>query len=151
VISEYHSREAKKAEKAKGADGDKDKDKDKDKEKDNDKDKDAEKVSGSPAKSPSPSIKSPASPPAGTTPSGTHRKYALHRQIWDMRRMEMRKKDHTAKAKEVGKGECGVASGTGVVSKSRRGSGGVVRCGAVWCGVVRCGAVWCGVVRRGAV
>jgi hypothetical protein len=128
VISDYHSREAKKAEKekTKGADG-KDKDKEKDKDNDKDKDKDAGKATGSPAKSPSPAIKSPASPPAGATPSGTHRKYALHRQIWDMRRMEMRKKDHTARAKEVGKGECGGASGTGVGIK-RGPRGGVVCC-----------------------
>jgi hypothetical protein len=33
-----------------------------------------------------------------------HKKYALHRQIFEMRKMEMRRKEQGAKAKEVSKG-----------------------------------------------
>lgn len=93
VIADYHVREAKKAEAAKEKDKDNDKAKEADKGKDEKKDP-KEKTTG-PSVSPSIPV---ASPPA------SHRKFALHRQVFDMRRNEMKRREQTVKAKEMGKG-----------------------------------------------
>ncbi|OCF44735.1 hypothetical protein I317_01425 [Kwoniella heveanensis CBS 569] len=96
VISDYHSREARKANK----DKDKDQSKDGDGEKDRDKDG-AKKNLGSPSTS-TPST--PTVPVASTPPVPTHKKFALHRHIFEMRKTELRRKEQGAKAKEVSKG-----------------------------------------------
>ena len=75
------------------------KDKDKDKAKENDQDKDKDKDRASPDLSNVPNLPVSTSPPAST-----HRKFALHRQIFDMRRAEIRRKEQGVKAKEVSKG-----------------------------------------------
>ncbi|AFR97261.2 hypothetical protein C343_05406 [Cryptococcus neoformans C23] len=93
VVAEYKAREAEKSKSAGGKDkggegGSKVQDKGKDKGKE--------------------SPKSPASPaPASTptpTPTPTHRKFALHRAIFDMRRNELKRREMGVKAREVGKG-----------------------------------------------
>ncbi|WVQ79621.1 hypothetical protein IAT38_001721 [Cryptococcus sp. DSM 104549] len=91
VVADYNAREARKK---KGAEKKDDKDKDKDKD-----GKDGKKDS---AKSPSPA---PASVPVATTPPApTHRKFALHRQMFEMRKNELKRKDMQSKAREVGRG-----------------------------------------------
>jgi hypothetical protein len=98
-------REARKAVEAKESEkSDKEKDKDKakdekDKEtgKGDDKDKDKAKDSPVPTSPSTPSI-----PVASAVPS--HRKFALHRQIYDMRKNEIKRKEQGVKAREVGKG-----------------------------------------------
>ena len=104
VVADYHVREARKAIEAKEsgktdkdskdkdnkAKDDKEKEKDKDKEQDEDKSKD----------SPAPTI--PSIPIAAPAPS--HRRFALHRQMYDMRKNEIKRKEQGVKAREVGKG-----------------------------------------------
>lgn len=94
MVAEYKAREAEKSKSAGGKDkggegGSKDQDKGKDRGKE--------------------SPKSPASPaPASTptpTPTPTHRKFALHRAIFDMRRNELKRREMGVKAREVGKGK----------------------------------------------
>ena len=82
VISEYESRKTIKDDSAKS---------DKDS-----KDKEKEKASATPPAT--------ASPIPVATPAATHRKFALHRQIFDMRRNEIKRKEMGMRAKEVGKG-----------------------------------------------
>ncbi|KGB76690.2 hypothetical protein CNBG_2528 [Cryptococcus deuterogattii R265] len=93
VVTEYQARESAKSKSA--AERDKEdgsgyKDQDKKKEKDKE------------------SPKSPASPtPASTptpAPTPTHRKFALHRAIFDMRRNELKRREMGVKAREVGRG-----------------------------------------------
>jgi hypothetical protein len=48
-------------------------------------------------------IPKPASP-IPSTPAASHRKFALHRQIFEMRRDDIRRKEQSVKAREVGKG-----------------------------------------------
>ncbi|OCF55062.1 hypothetical protein L486_07172 [Kwoniella mangroviensis CBS 10435] len=94
VIADYHQREARKSDK-----GDKDKDKDKGKdEQEKEKGNDV-KVVDSP-KSPS----TPSIPTSSTPQNPTHRKFQLHRHIFEMRKNELRRKEQGNKAKEVSKG-----------------------------------------------
>lgn len=90
MISDYEARQAKK------------KDNEKDKEK-GEKDAGKKPDDGEKIKSPSSTPASPSSTSA-TAAAPSHKKYALHRQIWDMRRAEHKRKDQSSKAKEVGKG-----------------------------------------------
>lgn len=94
MVAEYQARESAKSRSAAGKDkgdgsGSKDQDKEKEKEKE--------------------SPKSPASPaPASTptpAPTPTHRKFALHRAIFDMRRNELKRREMGVKAREVGRGK----------------------------------------------
>jgi hypothetical protein len=82
VIADYKAREEKK-----GAKSD---------EKDNDKKEDKEK------EIPKPTSPIPSSP--APTPAASHRKFALHRQIFEMRRDDIKRKEQGVKAREVGKG-----------------------------------------------
>lgn len=92
VISDYESRQAKKGDaKGKGKDGDK-------AEGDNEKEKEKDGKTGAATSSPAGTV----SPAAPALPG--HRKFALHRQIWEMRKQEMKRKEMSSKAKEVGKG-----------------------------------------------
>jgi hypothetical protein len=84
VIEEYKAREAKKSEK--------DKKDDKGKGKDNVDDKET---------TPKPTTPIPTSPAPAIA---SHRKFALHRQIFEMRRDDIRRKEQGVKAREVGKG-----------------------------------------------
>ncbi|EAL19441.1 hypothetical protein CNBH0130 [Cryptococcus deneoformans B-3501A] len=93
VVAEYQAREAGRSKSAAGKDkegegGPKDQDKGKEKGRE--------------------SPKSPASPaPASTptpAPTPTHRKFALHRAIFDMRRNELKRREMGVKAREVGRG-----------------------------------------------
>jgi hypothetical protein len=81
VIAEHKAREDKKEK------GDKERDKEKEK----------------PA-SPKPNSAVPTPAPA-PAPAASHRKFALHRQIFDMRRDDIKRKEQGVKAREVGKGE----------------------------------------------
>lgn len=105
VISDYEARQAKKAAAGTAAGGDsKGKEADGKEDKSAKDAKDGNKASSSPSRIPS---STPASPPAAATPAAapaTHRKFALHRQIWEMRRQEMKRKEMSSKAKEVGRG-----------------------------------------------
>lgn len=88
VIADYHVREAKKAEAAK------EQGKEDEKEKEGSKDAKDQKV-----------VEIPSSPSIPvTSPPASHRKFALHRQIFDMRKSELRRRDQGNKAREVGKG-----------------------------------------------
>lgn len=78
MIADYKAKEAKKADK--GKEGEKEKEK-----------ADSPKPTSIPA--------SPASPPPAT-----HRKFALHRQVFEMRQSEIKRKEQGVKAREVGKG-----------------------------------------------
>nr|XP_019043116.1 hypothetical protein I302_08827 [Kwoniella bestiolae CBS 10118]OCF22046.1 hypothetical protein I302_08827 [Kwoniella bestiolae CBS 10118] len=103
VIADYHQREARKNTK-----DDKDKDKDKDKKDDKDKDKDKdeqekEEKKEKPSSGPSPST--PSIPTSSTPQPPTHRKFQLHRHIFEMRKNELRRKEQGNKAKEVSRGE----------------------------------------------
>nr|XP_019013219.1 uncharacterized protein I206_01284 [Kwoniella pini CBS 10737]OCF52000.1 hypothetical protein I206_01284 [Kwoniella pini CBS 10737] len=97
VISEYQSREARKLDKDKVKKDEKDTDKDKEKENENDK------INSST------SIPSTQSIPTSTVqppiPAPTHKKYALHRHIFEMRKNELKRKEQGNKAKEVSRGE----------------------------------------------
>ncbi|WRT66825.1 uncharacterized protein IL334_003788 [Kwoniella shivajii] len=100
VISDYQSREARKFSKIEEKDKDKDQEKkdekgeiDKIKEKDKDQDKPK-----------SPEASTPSIPTASTPVSPTHRKFALHRHIFEMRKNDIRKREQGIKAKEVSKG-----------------------------------------------
>ncbi|ORY23701.1 VPS4-associated protein 1 [Naematelia encephala] len=84
VVSEYQARTATKSSDLKSKTEDKDKDKDKD--------------------TASPTPKSPTPFPTATPSAPTHRKFALHRQIFEMRKADIRRKEQGAKAKEVSKG-----------------------------------------------
>lgn len=84
VVSEYKLKEEKKKKKTEEG-------------KDDDKDKKDE------TKSP----KTPETPPSVGVPTSnqrTHKKYALHRQIFESRKAEIRRKEQTVRAKEVSKG-----------------------------------------------
>lgn len=94
MVAEYQAREAGRSKSAAGKDkegegGPKDQDKGKEKGRE--------------------SPKSPASPaPASTptpAPTPTHRKFALHRAIFDMRRNELKRREMGVKAREVGRGK----------------------------------------------
>ncbi len=50
----------------------------------------------------SPASAAPTSPLPVAPPA--HRKFTLHRQIWEMRKAEIKKREMTTKAKEVGRG-----------------------------------------------
>jgi len=93
VVAEHQAKESRKS---KNTDTEKDKDKDKDKDK---KKEDKE--------SPKPKPTSPALVPAIPTspPVASHRKFALHRQVFDMRKAEIKRREQGVKAKEVSKGE----------------------------------------------
>ena len=39
-----------------------------------------------------------------SSPPATHRKFALHRQIFDMRKNEIKRREQSVKAREVGRG-----------------------------------------------
>jgi hypothetical protein len=84
VIAEHKAREEKKASASKTDDKDKEKEKEK------------------PSSPIPPSSPSPAPAPTATP---SHRKFALHRQIFDMRREDIKRKEQGVKAREVGKGE----------------------------------------------
>jgi hypothetical protein len=66
------------------------------KEKDKDRKEDKEKEILKPA--------SPIPPSPAPTPAASHRKFALHRQIFEMRRDDIKRKEQGVKAREVGKG-----------------------------------------------
>jgi hypothetical protein len=83
VIADYKAREEKKGAKSDEKEKDKDKKEDKEKEK------------------PKPASPIPSSP---APPSASHRKFALHRQIFEMRRDDIKRKEQGVKAREVGKG-----------------------------------------------
>lgn len=94
VVAQYQARESAKSKSAAGKDkGDGSGSKGQDKEKEKGKE----------------SPKSPASPaPASTptpAPTPTHRKFALHRAIFDMRRNELKRREMGVKAREVGRGK----------------------------------------------
>lgn len=93
-MADYKAREAKKTEKAAATEGNDKDSKDKDKE---------AKSASSPGPAVAP-ISVPGTPPAAANPQ-THKKYALHRQIFEMRKMELKRKEQGVKAKEVGRGE----------------------------------------------
>jgi len=86
IVAEYKAKEEKKSK----SDAE-DKEKEKDKE---DKDKEKEKSK--------PTVPVPAPAPAAV--AAVHRKFALHRQIFDMRRDVIKRKEQGMKAREVGKG-----------------------------------------------
>jgi len=88
IVAEYKAKEEKKSK----SDAE-DKDKEKDKE---DKDKEKEKSK--------PTVPAPAPAPAAAAVAAVHRKFALHRQIFDMRRDDIKRKEQGVKAREVGKG-----------------------------------------------
>jgi hypothetical protein len=91
-------REAKKTEAAKAAKGDKADAKD-EKDKKDDEGKDGKDAKATTIPSPS-----PASPIPVSSPPATHRKFALHRQIFDMRKNEIKRREQSVKAREVGRG-----------------------------------------------
>ena len=92
VISDYHAKEAKKKDSA-GEDKKGGKEEEKEKEKEG-------------GRKASPPLSIPGIPPAGSPgPAAGHKKYALHRQIFDMRRAEIKRKEQGVKAREVGRGE----------------------------------------------
>lgn len=94
IVAEYKAKEEKKSKS-----DDKDKDKEKDKEKDKgDQDKEEKKSK------PTIPVPAPAPVPAPTAIAAVHRKFALHRQIFDMRRDDIKRKEQGVKAREVGKG-----------------------------------------------
>jgi hypothetical protein len=96
AIAEHQAKEARKASSSTSSSNT-----DKDKEKDKDKDVKPK----SPTRTPiSPAIPIPAT--TNTPPIASHRKFALHRQVFDMRRAEIRRREQGVKAKEVSKGEC---------------------------------------------
>ncbi|WVQ98435.1 hypothetical protein IAU59_005558 [Kwoniella sp. CBS 9459] len=106
VISDYHTREARKAEKGKDKDKDKNetdtgKDKDKDEKEEAKSDDKAAPSSSVPS---TPSTPTTSVPVSSTPPAPTHKKFALHRHIFEMRKHELRRKEQGAKAKEVSKG-----------------------------------------------
>jgi hypothetical protein len=84
VIADYKAREEKKGVKSDEKEKDKDKKEDKEKE------------------IPKPTSPIPSSP--APTPAASHRKFALHRQIFEMRRDDIKRKEQGVKAREVGKG-----------------------------------------------
>jgi hypothetical protein len=84
VIADYKAREEKK--------GAKPDEKEKDKNKKEDKEKEI----------PKPASPIPSSP--GPAPAASHGKFALHRQIFEMRRDDIKRKEQGVKAREVGKG-----------------------------------------------
>ncbi|KAK4683779.1 hypothetical protein P7C73_g6447, partial [Tremellales sp. Uapishka_1] len=86
VVSDYEARKTKAT-----ADGNKNKDEKSDKEKEK------------PAK-PAPIPVPVASPVPALAPTPSHRKFALHRSIFDMRKAEIRRREQGVKAKEVSKG-----------------------------------------------
>lgn len=90
-------REARKSEQAK-ADS-KEKDKDKGTEKDKDKEKEKEKGKHSDDKETTTSV-----PNLPTSTGSQHKKYTLHRQIFEMRLGEIKRREMGNKAREVGKG-----------------------------------------------
>lgn len=104
VISDYKAREAKKGT------GDKDKE---------------TKVDDSREPPPEPLVKSSTSTPKPASPSPVsipvsaagHRKFALHRQIFEMRQNEIKRKEMGVKAREVGKGESGFIPDTYLISR----------------------------------
>ncbi|ORX39579.1 VPS4-associated protein 1 [Kockovaella imperatae] len=103
VIADYHAREAKKAsptekDAKESPQGSKNDTEGKDKSKS---------VNPGAEKSPAHSVdlSNMSNLPVSTaSPPSTHRKYALHRQIFDMRRAEIKRKEQGVKAKEVSKG-----------------------------------------------
>ena len=98
VIADYQAREARKGEKGKDKDGEKKDDKSKSGESDKDKDKDKKKKTDG-------AVSPPSIPLTTPSPAATHRKFALHRQIFDMRRADLKRKTQGVQAKEVSKGE----------------------------------------------
>lgn len=103
IVAEYKAKEEKKSKS-----DDKDKDKDKDKEKDKeDQDKEEKKSK--------PTVPAPA--PTPTAIAAVHRKFALHRQIFDMRRDDIKRKEQGVKAREVGKGASWFFVGVGANAK----------------------------------
>lgn len=113
VIADYKAREAKKG------------DKDKAKEVDDGREPPlTTSASGSASASPKPT---PASPPAASVPPApaqSHRKFALHRQIFDMRVQEIKRREQGVKAREVGKGESLGLWRTDMIGPSRGGADG---------------------------
>jgi hypothetical protein len=57
-----------------------------------------------PAPAPIP-VPVPTSTPPTSAQVASHRKFALHRQIFEMRRDDIKRKEQGVKAREVGKGE----------------------------------------------
>ncbi|KAI0650152.1 VPS4-associated protein 1 [Trametes meyenii] len=91
VKSEWEERQKKKAEKAKEKEKEKEKD---DKEKGAvDKESDSKKVPGS--------VSPPSSTPAAPTPTPTHQRYTLHRDIFSLRLAEHRRRRQAVQAKEL--------------------------------------------------
>jgi hypothetical protein len=86
VISEYESRKAKNEDKGQDKDG-----------------KAVDKDKAEPNKGKGAATSIPTAAPVSTA-DPTHRKFALHRQIFDMRRNEIKRKEMGVRAKEVGKG-----------------------------------------------
>ena len=105
VIADYQARESKKAESTKSSSDTKDKD-------DNEKTKES---STPPPPTPVPvPVPTPAAI-ASPQPTSTHRKFALHRSIFEMRKSELKRREQAGKAKEVSKGgwigfsDCGIS------------------------------------------
>ena len=118
VIADYKAREAKKAT--------------------SDKEKEKEKPDDSREPPPEPLVKSTSpkpisTPPAGSTstpaPGSGHRKYALHRQIFEMRQNDIKRKEMGMKAREVGKGESESVSAFEPLSQNGLSAGNGMRLG----------------------
>lgn len=93
MIADYKAKEAAKAAKAKNDKTGKDKDE----------------STAATAISSSPVTSVPTTPAVAA--SASHRKFALHRSMFDMRKAELRRREQGAKAKEVSKGEFMVVEG----------------------------------------
>ncbi|KAJ3797495.1 DUF1742-domain-containing protein [Lentinula aff. detonsa] len=98
VKEEWEDKQKRKAEKEKEKEKEKAKEEKSDDKKDNDERKEGSKAS----KSPSPKSKSPGlSPPTPQTPSATHQRFTLHRDMFAMRLAEHRKRRQAVQAKEL--------------------------------------------------
>ncbi|KAL7422101.1 hypothetical protein Q5752_002744 [Cryptotrichosporon argae] len=110
VVADYHVREARKAEAAKAGKDGAGKDKEgKEGKDDKDECKDKDKGKDGPASNPSAPTSSPSqrqaqASPAPTPTPPTHRKFALHRQLFESRKAELRRREQAAKAREMSRG-----------------------------------------------
>ncbi|KAJ3810073.1 DUF1742-domain-containing protein [Lentinula aff. lateritia] len=80
---------------------DKEKEEEKQKTEESNKKNDEKQKDEGTSKSPSPKLSGSLSPPATPSPSATHRRFILHRDIFTMRLAEHRKRRQTTQAKEL--------------------------------------------------